>query len=892
MSVDTFPTSGPDDIQQQVYQYFLLEAPELIQSMEQDLLELLREHSVERVHSLMRNAHTLKGAAASVERHTLRTLAHHLEDVFKALYEPERMNPPELGSLLMDGFDSLRFALQAELAGTPIDEEELLNRTAGIFAQLQHHLGDAYGQDEVLPSSADLGFDVVGSLFEESVLGDLHQLAYVLSTGDPEPIRDSFIHQSEFFAGLAESYNLPGLGMIASATIAALHTHPEQTLIIAELALEDYQNARLAILAGDRDRGGDPSPLLLELAGQPSMPEPMGDRNPIAADPVPTNGIPTEYPWPDVAVDFDAPGEEAEPLPTPGSHPTASLESDPLPIPSAELPPLAQIEAVLQDIEAELQRDPLLVQPKTDALERTGDSVLQGSPEQPGSVLDGLDVTPTTPPAPKPTPQRPANPGSGSRESMSKIRVDLKHLEQLNHAIGELLIDHNQQTQTHQHTQRELQETLLLWQQAQEHLDKLQDWAMTQVQPTPSRRPSRKTTQSKPTPNPKSFDSLELDAYSELHVLVQAINESFGQMEDRLRGLQGQHTGFELKRRKRLLDQAQEEVLRMRMVPVGTVLQRFSPVLEQLQAAHNSPSRAEHEHKPIQLTLRGTELLVDKSLVEKLYDPLLHLVRNAFDHGIEPQAERLAQGKPAIGQITIAAFRQGNRTVIEVRDDGQGLNWERIRQKGIQRGLLSPEAQPSLEQLKDLLFEPGFSTAAQVNQLSGRGVGLDVVRSQLQALQGSIAIHSQPGAGTTFSLYLPLTLSTERLLVCQCGGIPYALLTDAIVQIVSPNPVDGTEDSPVQHYQGFAGEQRAWRWEDGDQTRWLPIRSLSETLSNGMEPPTPTTGSPTAQKALLILLGSIAADGERVPVLALEVDQILAEQDLVVKPLRPRPTPP
>lgn len=906
MSIDTFSGTESVDIQQQVYQYFLLEAPELIQSMEQDLLELLQEHSVERVHSLMRHAHTLKGAAASVERHTLRTLAHHLEDVFKALYEPERMNLPELGSLLMDGFDSLRFALQAELAGTPIDDEELLNRAAAIFGQLQQHLGDAYGQDEVLLSSADLGFDVVGSLFEESVLGDLNQLAYVLSTGDPQHIRESFGNQAEFFAGLAESYNLPGLAAIASATLAALQAHPEQTLIIAELALEDYQQARLAVLAGDRERGGDPSPLLLELAGQSPVPEQVEDPDPMAAETVPADGIPTGSAWPDGDVDFNLLVEEAEPIPTLAFHPAASPKSDPLPIPPftlscspgesseqspSQLPPLAQIEAVLQDIEAELQRDPLLVQPKANALEQASSRSLQSSQEQPDSGLDGLelDMTSTAPAAPKPAPQRPANPGSGSRESMPKIRVDLQHLEQLNHAIGELLIEHNQHTQTHQHTQKELQEILFLWQQAQEHLEKLQDWAMTQVQPTPSRRPSRKTTQSHPTSNSKSFDSLELDAYSKLHVLVQAIGESFGPMEERLRGLQGQHTGFELKRRKRLLDQAQEELLRMRMVPVGTVLQRFSPVLEQLQASHN---------KPVQLSLRGSDLLVDKSLVEKLYDPLLHLVRNAFDHGIEPPSERLEQDKPAIGQITIAAFRQGNRTVIEVRDDGRGLNWERIRQKGIQRGLLSPEAQPSPEQLKDLLFEPGFSTAAQVNQLSGRGVGLDVVRSQIQALQGSIAIHSQPGAGTTFSLYLPLTLSTERLLVCQSGGIPYALLTDAIVQIVSPDPVDGTEPSPVQYYKGFAGEQRALRWSEGDSTRWLPIRSLSETLSHGTH--SSTTGSLSARKAPLILLGSTAAVrisgtesfAERVPIVALEVDEIVAEQDLVVKPLSPRPTPP
>ncbi|NJO85772.1 MAG: hypothetical protein HC818_03290 [Synechococcaceae cyanobacterium RM1_1_27] len=372
----------------------------------------------------------------------------------------------------------------------------------------------------------------------------------------------------------------------------------------------------------------------------------------------------------------------------------------------------------------------------------------------------------------------------------------------------------------------------------------MQDWAMSQAHPTRQRlyRPQPKHNGS----SHQAFDTLELDAYSELHVLVQSLADSFAPIEDQLRSLQGHQTDFELKRRKRLLDQAQEELLLMRMVPVGTVLQRFSQVLEQLQSSHQ---------KPVQLSLRGKELLVDKSLVEKLYDPLLHLVRNAFDHGIEPQAERLQQGKPASGQIAIAAFRQGNRTVIEVRDDGKGLDWERIRQKGIQQGRLNPEENPSQEHLQDLLFESGFSTAPQVTQLSGRGVGLDVVRSQIHALQGSITIRSQPGQGTTFSLYLPLTLSTERLLVCRCGGIPYALLTNAIVQLVLPEQ--------IQHYSGFAGEHRALRWGDGDQAQWLPIRSLGK----GMTEPPPVKGSTASNKpAPLLLLGSPDIDAERMPI--------------------------
>ncbi|MEN9251602.1 MAG: response regulator, partial [Thermostichales cyanobacterium BF4_bins_65] len=525
------------------------------------------------------------------------------------------------------------------------------------------------------------------------------------------------------------------------ATLAALQAHPEQTLIIAELALEDYRQARQAILNGDRERGGDPSPLLLALAQEQLAP-------PVQAE--------------------------------------------------AEGVSLAQVQAVLQEVEAELQAEKL-----------------------------------DRPPPRVPGPAQPSSPDPVLLPPM--IRVEVQHLEQLSQVLGELLVDHNQYRQTQQHTQQQIRETLVLLEQAQAQLEQVRDWIR--------RDPGRSA--------PAPFDALELDAYGELHGAVESLGEALGQMEERLRAWQGQQTGLELKRRKRLLDQAQGALLQMRMVPVGTVLQRFFRVLEQLQVAHG---------KAVQLTVRGSELLVDKSLVEKLYDPLLHLVRNAFDHGIEPASERQKQGKPPTGRISIAACRQGNRTLIEVSDDGKGLDWERIRQRAIQRGLLNPEIQPSQEQLQEFLFQPGFSTVAQVNQLSGRGVGLNVVRSQIQSLQGSITIRSQPGQGTTFRLHLPLTLSTERLLICRCNGIPYALLTDGIVQLIIPEQ--------IQHYQGFAGEQQAISWGEG----WLPIRTL---------------GSPVAPaRSPLILLGS------QEPVVALAVDEIVAEQDLVVKPLPPRPTPP
>jgi chemotaxis protein histidine kinase CheA len=184
-----------------------------------------------------------------------------------------------------------------------------------------------------------------------------------------------------------------------------------------------------------------------------------------------------------------------------------------------------------------------------------------------------------------------------------------------------------------------------------------------------------------------------------------------------------------------------------RMLPLAEIFGRFPRVLRQLEVSHN---------KRVELELQGTEVLVDKLVAQKLYDPLLHLVRNAFDHGIESSNLGKNAGKPQKGQIAISASHRGRHLVIEVRDDGQGLDFDKIRQRAVEL-LFSPERVSALNeaQLTDLLFEPGFSTAAQVNDLSGRGVGLDVVRAQLDSLQGSVGVESEAGKGTTFTLQIP-----------------------------------------------------------------------------------------------------------------------------------------
>jgi chemotaxis protein histidine kinase CheA/CheY-like chemotaxis protein len=374
-----------------------------------------------------------------------------------------------------------------------------------------------------------------------------------------------------------------------------------------------------------------------------------------------------------------------------------------------------------------------------------------------------------------------------------------------------------------------------------------------------------------------------MHAYSELHILLQSVYERMAMLLENIESFDGGilQSQLNLKRQKRLLINAQDELLQARMVPIGTVLQRFPPLLQQLVTSH---------HKPATLSLSGTQVLIDKAVAEKLYDPLLHLIRNAFDHGIESAELRRQAGKPETGQISVRAYHQGNRTTIEIQDDGQGLHWDRIRKRAVERQLLSLEQaqQASASQLTDLLFEPGFSTASQITQLSGRGIGLDVVRSQIQALQGSISINSVAGAGTTFLLQFPLTLTTERLLICQSKGINYALLTQSVEQILFPK-ADRIEVKPGQDSQQFL------RWGESAQ-QLVPIRSLAQLMDYRY----PLIGH-THQSQLSAFPLERKSSGQTDPLLlirqrdqllCLAVDRIMVEQELVIKSLGTRPTVP
>jgi two-component system chemotaxis sensor kinase CheA len=225
----------------------------------------------------------------------------------------------------------------------------------------------------------------------------------------------------------------------------------------------------------------------------------------------------------------------------------------------------------------------------------------------------------------------------------------------------------------------------------------------------------------------------------------------------------------------RVSRQIRDTTLELRMVPVDELFSRFPRVIRDL---------ADRSGKEIELTVVGKDTQLDRTIVERLGDPMIHLIRNAVDHAIETPQERLAQGKPRAGRITLIAGHEGDRVAIRVEDDGRGLDRNKIVKKGIARGLIAAGVSVDDPRVVSLIFEPGFSTRDNVSELSGRGVGLDVVRDSVRELRGSLSVESTPGKGTAFIFRLPLTLALiDGLLVETAGGqfvVPLAQVEECV----------------------------------------------------------------------------------------------------------------
>lgn len=353
---------------------------------------------------------------------------------------------------------------------------------------------------------------------------------------------------------------------------------------------------------------------------------------------------------------------------------------------------------------------------------------------------------------------------------------------------------------------------------------------------------------------PKASQTVRVDT-NRLDSLMNLVGElviNKTRLEQLSRSTQEPELSETMEQMDRITTDLQNVVMKVRMVPIDNVFSRFPRMVRDL---------ARDLGKEIELLIEGRETELDRTVIDEIGDPLVHLLRNAIDHGIEEPEVRIAAGKKEHGRVVLAARHEGNNVVIEVEDDGKGLDPEKIKSKAIEKGLLLPEEAEELDtqSVYRLVLIPGFSTAEMVTDVSGRGVGLDAVKNKIEALSGSIHIESVPGTGTKFKIQLPLTLAIIQALLVLLERETYAIPLSFIAETTSvmPEQINKIQDQEVMLLRGDV----------------LPLVRLHQVLQ------VPPAGLPKEEEINIV----IVRKGEKR--IGLIVDTLIGQQEIVIKPL-------
>lgn len=360
-------------------------------------------------------------------------------------------------------------------------------------------------------------------------------------------------------------------------------------------------------------------------------------------------------------------------------------------------------------------------------------------------------------------------------------------------------------------------------------------------------------------PNYEDFDPLEMDRYSSIQQLSRALSESTSDLQDLRDTLSDRSRDAEtlLLQQSRINSELQEGLMKTRMIPFSSIVPRLRRIVRQIGSELN---------KQVDFDALNAEGEMDRSVLERMVAPLEHMLRNALDHGIETAADRKKSGKPASGKITLSLMREGGNIVLKMKDDGAGINDKAVLSKAIKQGLVDKNSAPSRHEVMQFIMLQGFSTAEKVTQISGRGVGMDVVASEIKQMGGSIEIDSEFGQGTEFTIRLPFTVSVNRALMVNIGEDFYAIPLNTIEGIVRVSPYELEEyykpDAPLYEYAD----------------REYQLQYLGKLLHSHHHPK--LQGQPLPLPVILVR-------GSDKP-MALQVDSLMGSREIVVKSLGPQ----
>ncbi|WP_445637672.1 Chemotaxis protein CheA [Nostoc sp. DSM 114161] len=466
---------------------------------------------------------------------------------------------------------------------------------------------------------------------------------------------------------------------------------------------------------------------------------------------------------------------------------------------------------------------------------------------------------------------RPSNRRTARFEETMKVPV--KQLDDMSNLVGELVVNRNTLEQDHERLRQSLDNLLIQVQQLSDvgaRMQELYERSLLEASLLAGRKAKESGAHSQDSNSDRGFSELEMDRFTPFHTLSQQMIERIVRVRESASDIDfvTEETERVARQFRQVTTQLQEGLTRARMVPFAQTIDRWR------RGVRDNAIKC---GKQVELVIEGGDTLIDKMILDHLSDPLTHMLNNAIAHGIETPEQRQAAGKPPVGIITIRAFHQGNQTVISVGDDGAGIDPARVKAKAVKIGMITEAQAKTMSRLEvyDLLFQSGFSIKDQADEISGRGVGMDVVRSAISEIRGTVNTDSAIGKGTTFTIRLPLTLSICKALCCVSDRARIAF------------PMDGVEDTldiPVKNIQHNANGQSFISWRD----TLLPFRPLKELLTFNRQISRGNVYGGNRDDDMVSVV--VVRSGNTL--IALQIDLVLSEQEIVIKQFEgPAPKP-
>ncbi|MFN6527397.1 hybrid sensor histidine kinase/response regulator [Nostoc sp. ChiSLP03a] len=740
------------DKELEIQMQFLEEATDYLNTLEGVLLEIDTSNRIDldKINAALRATHSIKGGAGMMGFKSLSDLSHRLEDSFKVLKTKKNSLEidTQLQSLLLSGVDWLRQIVELLAEGNVVEDQWLATFCYPIFDELHDRLGDPTPEDASTMLSPEDGQDVIPLLFATEVEECLQRLESILADSEQAGLHENIAILAAELGGLGEMLQLQAFSKLCESVTQHLETVSRERIPeIAQLALQAWRRSQALVLTNQLDN----LPTAIDLVSSQSLPL-------LPAEVIPQL-LPTDVLDTEVAS-------------------TAVWQ--------AEITPETWVkdEAIAANftfVDAEFAED-------GNAVNVTEHNTIFAKEENPpdGKVSEAKG--------------EPITVGKEREIHENSVRVPSKQLEQINDLFGELIVQRNglnSQLERLRKLVRNLNQRVQILDRENQELRIVSDKISTQATIFNGTHLQAENAHQVQNTNTE-FDALEMDRYNELNLRSQEVMETIVQVQEVTTDVQlsVDDTDHIARKLNKTSKQLQTKLNHIRMRPLSDLIERFPRALRDLNVEYG---------KNVQLKIEGGNTLIERSILEALNEPLMHLLRNAFDHGIEDSATRRLLGKPEQGLIEITATHRSNRTIITIRDDGWGISLEKIRTRALTMGLdASLLANASDEELLSLIFEPGFTTSEQVTALSGRGVGMDVVRNNLKLIRGDVKVDTEPGVGTTFTLSVPFTLSVARVLLVEINKILLAFPTDVIseISLLQDERVFEMAGSEVLNWQG------------------------------------------------------------------------------------------